>query len=1133
MTITAETPVQEIARRELARRHFVRFIEYVDQRFNPMPPHVPKIADELQKVVKYIETGEGTPFLILAMPPRHLKTTLVADLLPAWFLGRNPSMKVIDTTYAATLAYDSSKRVRQMIETSERYANIFGPKATFLLNQHGQPMPSVDIKQDSRAMDKWVIDKYGGEFLAVGVGGPVTGRGGNCFVAGTMVETDHGALPIELVRNGTRVLSYNHGRCKMEYRRVLASKSRVARNIATLESSGGHSLTGTTDHPIFVPGKGYIALQNLRRGDRIKMWENAEVCNFEMCSLWKGIREAMVRICKILSSRPIRCLLFKCLFKRSSFNEELTSVPTVRKNHQEKAQKILLNGMHREAWNVEKTLHNKMFLLQKIVSSTVSFNKVLFYEMQKRISFWKNERREKSELPTRNGPQRLSNRVLQNARQGNEKIWKMLRCLRNIIKNMHSSSGLQSKEQFIVQSCGSMSSLSHCASQLKNYSVSCVTPIEEERTVYDIQVEGTHNFFANGILVHNCIIVDDPLESRADAESKVKRDNVWEYFRSTLWTRREKNAAMIIIMQLWHEDDLVGRIKRYSDPQNAEYIAGFPVPKVISLPAIAEKGDWLMRKEGEALWPQFMEKDELMKVKNTMGDYYFNAQYQQRCSAPEGNIFRRNWFPVVPKVPIEYKIQYWDTAEKKDEQNDYWAGSTIGVTKYGLLLLDVCYRKMTAAEGCEEITRFFHAHNTPEEPVAVVYVEAKSSGSSVVSFLQSGDANLPIEEDVPKLDKVARANGVAAYCKARRLQLLQYSPWIQLFLDEMCSFPTGAHDDLCLKSDTPIYTNAGWKIISFIKEGEYVWTRKGFSQVLWCKKTGHVPVMRIVLTNGRSICATPNHPFYVEGKGFVRLDSIVGGDKILAWSKEPSLMALHSDAIRRADMQRTDVISKLIRNGKALLSICTGMFGKKNTEEYQKECRSITKTETQQTISSTILNYSPSKSTENFIHRKILIKCFNVLQQFARRLLYGINLKREKNGIESMEKNHGLDENTLIKNVQNAGISIRLHNQTGADVVPVAVLTVDMTGTCEDVWNMEVEGEHEYMTWCGIVHNCDSVVGGLSKLVHGGHTRMSDHIKRAERSSADLPYGSEKREKLFGRDGKGSRKRRVLFQGPQ
>jgi predicted phage terminase large subunit-like protein len=470
--ITADTPAQEIAKRELARRHFIHFIRYVDQRFDPMPPHVPKIAEELQKVVKFIETGSGTPFLILAMPPRHLKTTLVADLLPAWFLGRNPSLKVIDSTYAATLAYDSSKRVRQMIETSERYANIFGERATFLVDGNGSPMPSVDIKQDSRAMDKWVIDQYGGEFLAVGIGGPCTGRGGNL------------------------------------------------------------------------------------------------------------------------------------------------------------------------------------------------------------------------------------------------------------------------------------------------------------------------------------ILVDDPTESRADAESKVKRDTVWEYFRSTLYTRRERNAAIVIIMQLWHEDDLVGRIKRFTDPNNTEFITGFPEPTIISLPALAEKGDFLGRKEGEALWPDFMDETELQSIKSTMGDYYFGAQYQQRASSPEGNIFHRNWFSVVPRVPVEYKIQYWDTAEKKGEQNDYWAGVTLGVTKYGILILDIVYRKMTASEGGEEVTRFFHTHNKPEEPVAVIYVEAKSSGSSIVSFLQSGDANLPIEESKTVLDKVARANGVQAYCKARRVQLLQYSTWIQLFLDEMGSFPTGGHDDL-------------------------------------------------------------------------------------------------------------------------------------------------------------------------------------------------------------------------------------------------------------------------------------------------------------------------------------------------
>ncbi|MBX4215858.1 hypothetical protein KW797_02840 [Candidatus Parcubacteria bacterium] len=290
------------------------------------------------------------------------------------------------------------------------------------------------------------------------------------------------------------------------------------------------------------------------------------------------------------------------------------------------------------------------------------------------------------------------------------------------------------------------------------------------------------------------IIVDDPHASRKEAESQTERNNAWTFIISTLWSRLEKNGVMVFIMQRWTEDDVVGRLQRVTDPNSDEYIPEFPAVRFINLPALAEHDDPLGRREGEALHPGFKDEKALAMTKGVMGDYHFNSQYQQRATAPEGNLFKRNWFRVVPYMPFEYKIQYWDTAES--EEGDYWACATLGVNKFGITLFDMFRKQMEPAEGQEEILRRYDMFNTETEPVAVIWVEKKSSGGSMVSLINAGDRTIPIEYDpVKDGDKVMRAGSITTVCKNRRVGLIQHAEWIAPFLDELCSFPRGKYDD--------------------------------------------------------------------------------------------------------------------------------------------------------------------------------------------------------------------------------------------------------------------------------------------------------------------------------------------------
>lgn len=143
------------------------------------------------------------------------------------------------------------------------------------------------------------------------------------------------------------------------------------------------------------------------------------------------------------------------------------------------------------------------------------------------------------------------------------------------------------------------------------------------------------------------IILDDPHKDRAEAESETYREKVWEYYRSTLYSRLEGAGAVIIIMQRWHTDDLVGRLL---DEDEKAREAGLPTQdwELVNFPAIADNDEYfnndLVRKEGEALWPDQFPLETLENIKQTAGVYNFNSQYQQDPIVAENQEFKETMF---------------------------------------------------------------------------------------------------------------------------------------------------------------------------------------------------------------------------------------------------------------------------------------------------------------------------------------------------------------------------------------------------------------------------------------------------------------------------------------------------------
>lgn len=103
--------------------------------------------------------------LIVNMPPRHTKSEFASFLFPAWMMGREPRLKIIQTSHTAELAQRFGRKVRNLIDTPD-YQNIF---------------PGMELSADSKAAGRWETNQ-GGEYFSAGVGGAITGRGADLLI---------------------------------------------------------------------------------------------------------------------------------------------------------------------------------------------------------------------------------------------------------------------------------------------------------------------------------------------------------------------------------------------------------------------------------------------------------------------------------------------------------------------------------------------------------------------------------------------------------------------------------------------------------------------------------------------------------------------------------------------------------------------------------------------------------------------------------------------------------------------------------------------------------------------------------------------------------------------------------------
>ena len=154
--------LEELEKREFQEKStstFMDFVVTIWKEFISGDHHV-----KMAKAFDDIANGKLNR-LIINMPPRHTKSEFASHLFPAYLLGKNPKLKIIEATHTSDLAVNFGRKVRDLIDGDE-YHELF---------------PDTELKSDSRSAGKWLTNK-GGEYYAAGIGGALAGRGADLFI---------------------------------------------------------------------------------------------------------------------------------------------------------------------------------------------------------------------------------------------------------------------------------------------------------------------------------------------------------------------------------------------------------------------------------------------------------------------------------------------------------------------------------------------------------------------------------------------------------------------------------------------------------------------------------------------------------------------------------------------------------------------------------------------------------------------------------------------------------------------------------------------------------------------------------------------------------------------------------------
>jgi predicted phage terminase large subunit-like protein len=319
------------------------------------------------------------------------------------------------------------------------------------------------------------------------------------------------------------------------------------------------------------------------------------------------------------------------------------------------------------------------------------------------------------------------------------------------------------------------------------------------RPVFNLSVEGNENFFAEGVLTHNCGIIDDPIKNAEEAASENVQRRQQDWYQSTFTTREEPGGAVVVIQTRWHERDLSGWL--------LEEETGGDYPErwhIVNLPAIREEDPTIPgsctlemdpRSPGAALCPERYDVERLRKTRERIGEYYFASLFQQRPGPREGNLFKSHWFSdSLPARPaLGKRVRAWDLAAS-DGEGDFTVGVLMNRTPEGLFVIEDVTRGQWSVGERDKI--ILDTARTDGREVSVwIEEEGGSAGKSQTLSLVRLLSGYSVHAERATGDKSTRAAPLASQMEVGNVRLVK-EDWNRALISEFIGFPTGAHDDI-------------------------------------------------------------------------------------------------------------------------------------------------------------------------------------------------------------------------------------------------------------------------------------------------------------------------------------------------
>lgn len=755
--------------RRRAREHFLTFCHRVYPGFKEGPHHrhLAPLLEDMARPDGYTWGSEEEPpwakRMTVSMPPRFGKSETIAFLYVAWYLGHNPKHQIMMVTHTEDLSSAFGRKVRDLIDTEEYQAIFEG---------------SVQVSKDKSASGNWTTVQ-GGVYLALGVGGSAAGKGAHLLVCDDLVSE-------QAVLYGNPEQAFEHA---WNYIQVGP--------LQRLMPGGRIIMIGcmTAETRVLMADGAEKELQHVKVGDEIATYDNGSITTSRVTN-WIKHRDDTVYKIKTMSGKIVRAN------KRHPFlvdrNGERTwvrvrdlkvgdclveAVQPQDASGRTKPKDCALSATSENSLQMAVQVHSAAMVtggsggassvlptgaatphmqkgcaepattpLSGVLASTASRTRRSARAISSTVMGWLWE------ITTRCWP-RKTGAVLSADNYRPEKTHAQDRRPSSTSTTATALTGSAGCSATTATSQSGTPSPRLCCAPLPNTYDVTTAPIVEIvedgfEPVFDMEVERTENFIANGVVSHNT--------------RWGKRDPI---ARAIQWSKDKANEGAMA----WHE---------------------------VRFPAIME-----VERGGEmvtvSLWPEQWPVKELLAKKANMRPHFWAAQYMQEPTNEEAALLKReNWRLWTGARPPEchYIIQTWDTAHETKTRNDYSACTTWGVFWYEprnrneIILLDYWKDRVEYPE-LKKKAKELHDKWEPDDFI----IEKKAAGAPLIQELRR--TGLFVMETNPSRgksglsnDKYARTNAVADIFEDGLVWVPDTKGGRELV--EVCAdFPNGEYDD--------------------------------------------------------------------------------------------------------------------------------------------------------------------------------------------------------------------------------------------------------------------------------------------------------------------------------------------------